>query len=152
MKKKINYKIGGYLLMAVAFAHCTLLTVEYWAFILHVVSSTHGNILGMLGDNPTRLAHNLDYNIGLGYFYGMFAGFWWFVAGVCCAWVERKLNRPIPLFISLLILLIGVIGVPFLSPYSHFPYPEIVGPWLFIYISLYMIICNVLGRRAKRVS
>ena len=115
MEKKINCKIGGYLLMAVAVIHCTMLNVAYWGYILHVISSTHGNILGMLGDNPTRLAHDLDYNIGLGYFYGMVAAFWWFVAGVCCAWVERKLNQPIPP----LYFITNTFDWCYCSPFSH---------------------------------
>lgn len=153
MKKKINIKIGGYLFMLIAVYHCIIISMKYWVLIKPFIA--RGDYIWFLGVFTVSGSHspeNSGFIINRMLTFGYFYGFMMFMVGLLCTWIERKLNRAVPLFISILLFIIFSNGLIIQFPYTHFPYPQFNGPWCLIYVSLYMILCNILDRRAKRVS
>ena len=119
MKMKINYKIGGYLFVLLGVYHCIAITVDFWVLIkpLFIQYGAMG-ILALLS-NPDPHYVNFMGRIMLLFAYSF--GFMMIMFGILCAWIERKLNRAVPFYISIPMLIYFLIGAFIQFPYTHFP-------------------------------
>ena len=156
-----NLKIGDWLFILMGIGHCVGVTQKFWSDVHdtpmrnpifgwgELSSLPHYPIFGMLDLNSLEFQQNTTLLMAWGMLYAYLFGLMIIVVGLLCMYVERTLNQTIPHFISLILFFIFDVTIYLLSHIDPFPWSQLDGSWLGVYISLYLILCRYLSRRAR---